>query len=99
MMVVGKNHRDHDLALTALLETARKCNVQLNYDKLQYKKTEVDFFRETYMINGCKLQQTKVSAITSMPEMSCKIEVQSFIGMINYLSKFSARLSEQSEPI
>ena len=27
IMVVGKNHRDHDLDLTALLETARKCNV------------------------------------------------------------------------
>ena len=39
IMVVGKNHRDHDLALTVLLETARKCNVQLNYDKLQYKRT------------------------------------------------------------
>ena len=51
------------------------------------------------MINGCKLAQTKVSAITSMPELSCKNEVQSFIGMINYLPKFSARLSELSEPI
>ena len=29
-----------------------------------------------------------------MPAASCKKEVQSFIGMINYLSKFSARLSE-----
>ena len=47
IMVVGKNHRKHDLALTALLEMARKCNVQLNYDKLQYKKTEVDFFGKT----------------------------------------------------
>ena len=98
-MVVGKNHRDQDLALTALLEMARKCNVQLNYDKLQYKKTEVDFFGVTYMNYGCKPAQTKVSAITSMPELSCKIEVQSFIGMINYLSKFSARLSELSVPI
>ena len=75
------------------------CNVWLNYDKLQYKKTEVDFFEETYMIDGCKPAQTKVSAITTMPEPSCKKEVQSFIGMINYLSKFSARLSELSEPI
>ena len=98
-MVVGKNHRDHILALTALLETARKCNVQLHYDKLQYKKTEVDFFRETYIINGHKPAQTKVSAITSMPEPSCKTEVHSFMGMINYLPKFSARLSELSEPI
>ena len=99
IMVVGKNHRDHDLALTALLEIARKCNVQFIYDKLQYKKTEVDFFGETYMIDGCKPAQTKVSAITSMPEPSCKKEVQPFIGMINYLLKFSARLSKLSESI
>ena len=99
IMVVEKNHKEHDLALTALLETARKCNVQLNYDKLQYKKTEVDFFRETYTIDGHKPAETKVSAITTMPEQSCKKEVQPFIGMINYLSKFSTRLSELSELI
>ena len=34
-----------------------------------------------------------------MLEPSSKKEVQSFIGMINYLSKFSARLSKLSEPI
>ena len=51
------------------------------------------------MINGYKLAQTKVSALTSMPEPSCKKEVQSFIGMVNYISKFSARPSKLSEPI
>ena len=32
IMVVGKlpNHKDHDLALTTLLNTTRKCNVFLN---------------------------------------------------------------------
>ena len=45
MIIVGKkqNHSDHDQVLTTLLETARRCNVQLNYEKLQYKKQEVDF--------------------------------------------------------
>ena len=99
IIVVGKSQKEHDLALTTLLETARQCNVWLKYDKLQYKKTEVDFFGETYMIDGCKPMQTKVSTITTMPELSCKKEVQLFIGMINYLSKFSARLSKPSEPI
>ena len=65
-MIAGKSHKEHDLALTALLEIARKCNVQLNYDKLQYKKTEVDFFGETYMIDGHKLAQTKVYARTKL---------------------------------
>ena len=41
IMIIGKkqNHRDHDIALTILLETARKCNVKLNFDMLQYRKT------------------------------------------------------------
>ena len=51
------------------------------------------------MINGCKAAHIKVSAITSMPEPSCKKQVQSFIGMVNYLSKFSSRLSEPAKPI
>ena len=99
IMVVGKNQEEHDLALTTLLDTARECNVRLNYDKLHYKKTEVDFFGEIYMIDGCKPTQTKVSVINTMLEPSLEKEVQSFIGMINYLSKFSARLFELSEPI
>ena len=42
IMIVGKqpNHKDHDIALTNLLETARRCNIKLKFDKLQYKKTD-----------------------------------------------------------
>ena len=101
IMVVGNqaNHRDHDVALTNLLETARKTNICLNYDKLAYKKTEVEFFGETYTTDGCKPAQSKVTAISEMPLPTTKKQVQSFIGMVNYLSKFSARLSELAEPL
>ena len=100
-MVVGKhcNHRDHDQALTNLLVTARKCNLRLNYGKLQYKQEEVDFFGEMFSTNGCKPAQSKVKAINEMPAPTCKKQVQSFIGMLNYLAKFSARLLELAEPI
>ena len=41
IMVVGQqpNNKDHDQALTTLLETASQYNVRLNYEKLQYKQT------------------------------------------------------------
>ena len=101
IIVVGKqpNNKDHDQVLTTLLETARQCNVRVNYEKLQYKQTEVEFFGETYTVDGCKLEKGKVQAIAKMPTPSCKKKVQSFIGMINYSSKFSARLSELALPI
>ena len=38
------NYSNQDQALTMLLETARRCNVKFNYEKLQYKKDENDFF-------------------------------------------------------
>ena len=37
IMVVGykPDHSDHDQVFINLLQTAQKCNVKLNYDKLQ----------------------------------------------------------------
>ena len=101
IMVAGRqhNHKDHDVAFTMLLQTARRCNVKLNYEKLQYKCTEVHFYGKTYTTDGCKAAQSKITAIVEMPSPSSKKEVQSFIGMINHLSKFSPRLTDLAEPI
>ena len=81
------DHSDHDLAFTSLLPTAQKCNVKLNYDKLQYKQNEVDFFGETYTTSVHKPARSKVSAITAVPSPTNKKQVQCLICMINYLSK------------
>ena len=61
IMIVGKkqDHKDHDQALTTLLETARQCNVRQNYEKLQYKQTEVECFGVTYTVDGCKSAKGK----------------------------------------
>ena len=47
----------------------------------------------------CKPAQSKVKVIVDMPPPDCKRQVQLFIGMVNYLSKFSACLSELVESI
>ena len=100
-MVIRKNdnHKDHDLAFTTLLQTARRCNIKLNYDKLKFKGTEVNFYGKTYTTDGCKPAQNKITAIIKMPPPSSKKEVQSFIGMVNYLTKFLPRLTKLPEPI
>ena len=101
IMVVGRKHnqKDHDLPFTILLQMVRKFNVTLNYEKLQYKCTEVNFYGETSTTDGHKTAQSKITAIVKMPSPSCKKEVQLFIGMINYLSKFSPRLTKLAKPI
>ena len=74
IMVAGKKHnpKDYDLVFTTLLQTARKCNVKLNYEKLQYKCTEVNFYGETYTTDGHKPAQSKIPAIVELPSPSSK---------------------------
>ena len=74
IMIFGykPDHSDHDQAFMTLLQTAQKCNVKLNYDKLQYKQDEVEFFGETYTTSSCKSGKDKVSAITAMPSLTNK---------------------------
>ena len=101
IMTIGEkaDHSDHDIAFTNLLETAHKNGVKLNYEKIQYKKNEVEFFGETYTTDGRKADPKKIEAIAKMPNPTNKKEVQTFLGMAQYLSKFSLRLSELSEPL
>ena len=56
-------------------------------------------FGETYTTSSHKPAKDKVTVITAMSSPTSKKQVQSFIGMINYLSKVSLRLSELTEPI
>ena len=91
IMVIGyqEDERDHDKAFTQLLETAKKNNIKLNFDKIQYKQKQVEFFGETYTTQGCKPIDSKVRAITEMPKPENLKDLQTFLGMIQYLSKFS----------
>ena len=50
-------------------------------------------------MDGKKPVQSKVKAIVDMPPPDCKTQVQLFIEMVNYLSKFPACLSELVGPI
>ena len=101
IMVIGyqEDEWDHDKAFTQLLETAKKNNIKLNFDKIQYRQQEVEFFSETYTTQGCKPSNTKVKAITEMPKPTTLKDLWIFLGMVQYLSKFSPRIAEIAEPL
>ena len=101
IMVVGykDNHSDHDLALTKLFQTAQKNNVKLNFEKLQYKKHEVTFFGENYTTQGRKPDPKKIKAIVKMKQPENKKEMQTFLGMVQYLQKFTPHLLVLVEPL
>ena len=101
IMVKGyqEDEQDHDKAFTQVLETTKKNSIKLNFDKIQYKQKEVDFFGKTYTTQGCKPSNMKVKAITETPKPTTLKDLQTFLGMVQYLSKFSPRIAEIAEPL
>lgn len=48
---------------------------------------------------GLKPDPGKVKAVEEMPSPTCKKELSSLLGLVNYLSKFLPRLSEVSHSL
>ena len=101
IMVIGyqEDEQDHDIAFMKLLETAKKNNIKLNFNNIQYKQKEVEFFGKIYTTHGCKPSDTKVKTITKMPKTTCLKDLQTFLGMVQYLSKFLPRIAGIAEPL
>ena len=59
----------------------------------------VMFFGCLYDRNGIRHDPAKVDTIQAMPAPTCLCELQEFIGMVTYLSKFIRGLSDLQEPL
>ena len=65
----------------------------------QYCQKKVTFFGEIYTVDGHQPMPDKVQAVTEMTTPTSVTELQCFLGMCNFLSKFSPRMAEISEPL
>jgi len=66
IVVCGSTESEHDKAFCKMLEATRKHNVSLNFEKLQFKQTQVDFFGHVLIENGIQPAREKLEAIRNM---------------------------------
>ena len=57
------------------------------------------FFRAKYSAQGMHLDPKKVQGITEMTVPMDKQQLQSFLGMVNYMGTFIPNLSHHTEPL
>ena len=99
VIVFGKTQEDHDANLQATLERATIKNLKLNPEKLTVGAQEVEYFGHIISADGLRPDPTKVKAIQDMPPPNDKKELQTLLGMITYLAKFTPQLSEITKPM
>ena len=95
-----EDERDHDKAFTQLLETAKKKNIKLNFDKIPVSnRNKKNFWERTYTTQGWKPSNSKVKAIIEMPKPENLKDLQTFLGMIQILNQnFHPELQNSLNP-
>ena len=99
MIGYDKDKTDHDETVYKVLKCCQDGNWKLNKEKCHFRCMAIPFFGEVVSKDGVQLDLRKISALTEMPAPKNKKELQAFLGIINYLSKFSPDMSEVCKPL
>ena len=99
MIIYGRNDQEHDQHLVNFLDVCRKNTLNLNPDKMQFRLPQVSFFGHQWSARGLSPDPKKIAAVKCM-ELPQDVEMmRSFLGLVNYLNRFSPHLAELSEPL
>ena len=99
MVIFGRNEEEHDRNLILFLETTRKNGFVLNKRKLQFKKEEVSFFGHRWNSTGISPDPKKTESILKMQFPPAKETMHSFLGLVNFLNRYTPRLAELCSPL
>ena len=101
ILVIGynKDGKDHDEAVYNVLRWCKDVNLKLNKDKCHFRCISIPFFGEVVSREGIQWDPQKIRALTEMPAPKNKRELQAFLGIINYLGKFSPGMSKTCKPL
>ena len=80
---------------TPSVKQCREVSLKLNAAKCIFKEKQVVFFGHLVHTNGLSPDPRKVQVISNMPVPSNKMELQSYIGMCNFLSSYVPHLTDK----
>ena len=98
MVIYGRSDLEHDKHLINFLEVCRKNTLTLNPDKMQFRLPQVSFFGHQWSAKGLSPDPKKIAAVKRMNLPQDVETMRSFLGLVNYLNRFSPCLAELSAP-
>lgn len=88
ILVFGTTQEQHDIALNITQQKLDSCNFKRNDKKCEFSKNSLEFLGHTISSVGIKAAAEKTDALRSFRRPETLAELQSFLGLLNYVSKF-----------
>ncbi len=89
-------HRDH---LRKVLQHMRDADLYANLRKCVFATDEIPVLGCYVGKQGVRADPEKVKAINDWPSPTCKTELQQWLGIANYLHRFTSNMAELSVPL
>ena len=96
VVVWGVNQKQHDNRLDQVMKRICTSGLQLNKDKCRISQQEITFLGDKITPAGIQPGFAKVHAMHELERPTNKVELQRFMGMINYVGRFIPDLSTRT---
>ena len=98
-MVKSETKEGHPAALEKFLRRVKKYSLRLNPKKCVFRVTSGKILGYIVSQNGIEVDPDKAKAIREMPVPKIEKEIRGFLGKLQFISRFIAKLTSFCEPI
>ena len=99
ILIYGRTRDEHDRNLRKVLDRAREKGIRFNPDKMKIGVKELPFIGHLVTDEGLKIDESKLQAILKHDVPDDRQKLERFLGMVNYLAKFTPNLAELTAPL
>lgn len=99
ILCAGDTKEELQKVVQSVLDSARKNNIQLNSQKIQYFVDNVKFLGHRFDSSGVRPDEERILAIQNLKSPGNRKELQKVLGTINYLRPFIPNLAEFCVPL
>lgn len=99
ILIYGKDEEQHNRRLNAIRDKLSEHNVVLNETKCKLKVAQIEFLGHSISKCGVKPTTSKIDAVKQFREPKTIEEVRSFLGLVNYVSRFIPDVATKTYPL
>ncbi|XP_063923679.1 uncharacterized protein K02A2.6-like [Zophobas morio] len=99
ILVTGATEKEHLENLKLLFNKIQESGLKINLSKCSFFQKSVSYLGYTIDAEGLHPSNDKVKALTQMKQPTNKVELQSFLGFVNFHGKFIPNVSSRANPL
>ena len=99
LLLMSPDCETHNKLLKTVLTKLKKAGLRLNFDKCTFFTDKVDYLGYVFDANGVHPNPNKLTAILEAPVPSNTKQVQSFVGLANFYSRFIPNFAHYMSPL